>query len=239
MAKSFFFQNFDPSEADNEPFVRDLRRLVDARASLPDLLSRVGDYVRAGTTPDKRAIVESAAASLNLPAIEVAYHMRCLETLLAIFSENEDDTPEDLASDFTQHAAVPGDLQEALTALLSDVKAVAVQQSTLIDEVAARRGVLPLLESMTTTTELRGIFHESAKDFAGEERFHGLIGMISVHLSLDTGKSVFFQCDRTLAEYLMREMSAALRRLARIEEWQALNAQARSQTKADEESQTA
>ena len=222
MAKSFFFQKFHPEDAKNQDFIKDIQRLVEtSRAARGPLLARVGDYVRASNTPGKRAVVEELAATTNLPPIDVAFHMRCLDTLLAVFSENEEETPENLAADFVEMAGLSQHLAPSLSELFHAVQERFRNDVALIDEEDARNGVLPTLDVVRTTTELRGVFHRTME---GEERLENMIGIISVQLALDTQHpDTFFQVDAAGAEYVIAELQAALRRLAKLEERQGLN----------------
>jgi hypothetical protein len=220
MAKSFFFQKFHPNDAKNQHFIKDIQRLVETPAVWPALLERVGDYVRASTTPGKRGVVEDLAARTNLPAIEIAYHMRCLDTLLAVFSENEEETPANLAADFVDLAGFSSSLTDQLTALFAAIQQRFQIDVALIDEEDARNGVLPVLDVVRTTTEMRGVFHRMMD---GEERLENMVGIISVQLVFDTQTDSFFQCDRAGVDYLMEELRAALQRLTLLEERQSLN----------------
>jgi len=213
MAKSSFFETFDATEQDNVPFLKDVARLADVPAgSLPQLLERVPDYIRAGTPSEKRLVIDQASRVTAIIPLEIAYHMRCLETLIAIFSDTND-AVDDVADDLIEIGGLPATLAPALREVLQSVKATALREYMLIDEVTARRGVLPILQRVLTTTELRGVFHETS----GAEVFQGFVGIISVNLDFDVGADTYFQCDRFYAEMLIREMQKALQRLESLE----------------------
>ncbi len=221
MAKSFFFQKFHPADPNSEYFIKDLERLVAApEQAWMKLLERAGDYVRASTTPAKRTVVEDLARATGQPAVDVAFHMRCLDTLLAVFSENEEETPEHLASDFVAIGGIDAQLESVLVERLRAVRKRFSEDVALIDEEDARIGVLPVIDLVRTTTEMRGVFHRT---MAGDERLETIVGIISVNLSLDAAQDALFQVDRAGAEYLIAELQAALRRLTLLEEQVGLN----------------
>jgi hypothetical protein len=223
MAKSFFFQDFDPREPENKPFLNDLQELAKHHeAVLPPILAKVADYIRAGSTQEKRALVMSLAETSGAPAIQIAYHMRCLQTLFAVFNEHPDEAPENLAADFIEDAELPEVLQPALVEVFRQTRDRAAKETRVIDEMNAVKGVLPLLDDVRSTVELRGVFHGTPP----EEHLAGFVGIISIQLALDTNEIVRFQCSRKGAEYLIGELHHALGLLERVEEQEALNSTA-------------
>lgn len=110
------------------------------------------------------------------------------------------------------------DLESVVDASFTALRQIGSQLPNAIGRGTARIGVIPSLEGIATTVEVRGAF---AADFgqADEGRFAGFVGIASIRVDLDSGMpdSFSFQVTREDLDELIRNLEVVKSQLEQLE----------------------
>ncbi len=225
MARSRFFQFFDPTDPENAEFKRDVQLLAGLEPPQLDAVrSAVADFATASDPSTQLVIVERVASETGLPQVSVVRARWCLRAFLLAFMRPQlaDESAESVAADLLESDYIPPEAESRVAGILGEVHDdVLPVARRALEEVSAGRGVLPFLQGCETTVELRGIFdrqYEPAMDVSSyEPAIRNVTGIVSLHLSLDAGaKDVYFQADARGLRSLINELEAALKSLDRL-----------------------
>jgi hypothetical protein len=220
-ARSKFFEQFDASSLAKTDFLDDFRKLLAldtaARKSFMDALPELL------TSPDEgtlTSMIGAIASQLQLPVGRIYDCLGSARFLVnfIIGSGGAADEAELWAQDFIKEGLFSQTDHSALAVVLKRLQEIAAQIQPERRREEAATGVLPVLDSIGTTVELRAVlgtrFRVGATSLSDyEPSITGTLGIASIRLTVDTGDDFSFQVDEHALKALIESLEATRREL--------------------------
>lgn len=202
-----FFRGFDPTLPANSSFPEDIRHLLSLDEGTVDgcvdILVKLAAAESAAST---REIAAKFFASRPQPGLMQA--IRCLEFLSRIV---RDEQPGEVALDILTLVKDIGDSETKLVRILDRLKQSLVRE---LPKRLAFTGVGPTFESIQSTVDLRAVqaerfqFGQDLKDY--RPKVDDVVGIISVRISRDMDRDVFFQATRQQVVEIVMHLQSAI-----------------------------
>ncbi len=223
MLKSKFFRSFDLGDDDGKEFKRSLDKLVELTQDLLLGLARdVPQMMRLRTGAQRQDFVDAQVERLGISRVDAGVALDAIARWVSLFTSerSKDDVPQHLVDDLLELKLISSSQVPKLESLIKALKeevAPEIHKIKLEREYAV--GVLPAIERVETTVELRAILDPPfthGKDAAKHKV--NIIGTVPVAtvclLTGDApGERYAFQCDREVLDLIIEKLEVTRKEL--------------------------
>ncbi len=219
--KSMLFGRFDIKNEKNKEFSEDLLYSLSLKDRVIDrVIEAVPSLVRARTNAEKEPLIEEVSRDTGMTVNELGQITAVIRFFIGCFHGKayEGDTTEAWAEDLTELGVLGEKQAKGFLSFIGKLRSkLSEPLKELSRENKAEIGILPVLSSMSSTVEIRGVFEErfelGADVSAYKPKLIDVTPMISVAISLDSGTpSAFtFQASPRNLKYLIGELQVAIK----------------------------
>lgn len=223
MLKSKFFRAFDLGDDDGKEFKRSLDKLVELSQDLLLALARdVPEMKRLRTGAQKQDFIDAQVSRLGISRADAGLAVDAIQPWLKSFTADryKDDIPQHLVEDLLELKLISSSQAPKLESLITILKdEVAPKLHQLVLEREYAQGVLPGVEQVETTVELRAILDppfRHGKDAAKHKvNIIGTVPVVTVCLVTGDGPAerFAFQCDREVLDLIIEKLEMTRKEL--------------------------
>lgn len=210
--------------AENDEFKRDLTRFFDISVEKREvLIACVIAVIKAYSDVEREKILTDAAESIGSPVAEVRSALAIGRFLTAGFIPESDipvDDVSDLVDDFLEIEALTAEQQSDAVILLTSLRdAVREQLDLLLKERSHSQAIIPSLESIDGSIDLRMVFDKYFDSTMNLSDFHpkllSAVPVLVVRLALSGEKNneVVFQANPRTLQLLIEHLRSYQRQL--------------------------